>query len=519
MERTRLAYAQDAAGRGWDRIWRLVAFAIPEAKRAARDAFRDHLLDLGGAAIQNGLYVSPHRWDADVLAEAERLEVGRARDAGVHQRARDRRQPRSPGDRRAPVAPRTRSRPATRRFVDVYDGVPEQLERMRRNHERLAEADFLPGALVIGIKFQECFNADPLLPPELLPRPWPGRRARELLARSRRLGILVREQHNRPALFAPYDDIALMLGGVWRSDAATVCTTAVHRIDLRPPMVLAGAGRRSSPSRAARPGRRVAAATTSTRATRRHPGGPSPGRADRASPRSSCKDGLVSPGHRRPVAPTDPLGHRAAHAHRRPRRRRPGGRAVQRSVAKTVVIDNMTQTGHVVTVDLGRKFESANTRPQVGQVVYTLTQFPGVTAVQFLIDGQPNGASGVPPESRADLADMTPAVLPLSPAPADRLGHHLRLPGPDPAHGPDRPARCSPPAATGVATTVAPAAPRPRPPPPCSVSAALDRHPARSSSTRWSRPRTGATDRPPSWSARPARADVPLAARGRGVPG
>ena len=105
------------------------------------------------------------------------------------------------------MAHRRGGRRATRRFVDVYEGVPEQLERMRRNHERLAEADFLPGALVIGIKFQECFNRDPLLPPELLPRPWPGRRARELLARSRRLGILVREEHDRPALFAPYDDI------------------------------------------------------------------------------------------------------------------------------------------------------------------------------------------------------------------------------------------------------------------------------------------------------------------------
>ena len=35
MERARLAFGQDAAGRGWDRRWHLVAFAIPEAKRAA----------------------------------------------------------------------------------------------------------------------------------------------------------------------------------------------------------------------------------------------------------------------------------------------------------------------------------------------------------------------------------------------------------------------------------------------------------------------------------------------------
>src|SRR5436190_21116822 len=51
LERHRLAYVQDHAGRGWDRRWRLVAFAVPEARRAARDAFRDRLLLLGGAAV------------------------------------------------------------------------------------------------------------------------------------------------------------------------------------------------------------------------------------------------------------------------------------------------------------------------------------------------------------------------------------------------------------------------------------------------------------------------------------
>src|SRR3954471_21614808 len=75
IERTRLAYAQDAADRGWDRQWRLVAFAVPERRRAARDTFRDRLTALGGAAIQGGLYVSAHPWHKDVRAEAERLGV------------------------------------------------------------------------------------------------------------------------------------------------------------------------------------------------------------------------------------------------------------------------------------------------------------------------------------------------------------------------------------------------------------------------------------------------------------
>jgi predicted transcriptional regulator len=75
-QRHLLAYAQDAAGRGWDRRWRLAGFAIPERARSARDQFRDRLLALGAAPIHNGLYVSPHRWEVEVEAEADRLNIG-----------------------------------------------------------------------------------------------------------------------------------------------------------------------------------------------------------------------------------------------------------------------------------------------------------------------------------------------------------------------------------------------------------------------------------------------------------
>ena len=206
LERTRLAYVQDAAGRGWDRRWRLIAFAVPEAKRGARDALRDHLIVLGGAASLNGLYVSTCFWKKDALAEADRLgivdhvtfastddlEIG-----GVHD-------PREIAARLWPIADLAKQ---YQQFFDLYEGIPHALEEMRKHKRRLTEAEFLPGALIIGIKFSECFNVDPLLPPELLPRPWPGRNARELLARSRRLGILLREEHNKPQLFAPFDDI------------------------------------------------------------------------------------------------------------------------------------------------------------------------------------------------------------------------------------------------------------------------------------------------------------------------
>jgi phenylacetic acid degradation operon negative regulatory protein len=92
-------------------------------------------------------------------------------------------------------------------FVDTYKRVPDALDAMRERHERMADAVFLPGALSVTVEFSEIFADDPLLPPELLPRPWPGRAARDLLSRSRRLALRLREQHNRPALFRSFDDV------------------------------------------------------------------------------------------------------------------------------------------------------------------------------------------------------------------------------------------------------------------------------------------------------------------------
>ncbi len=206
LERHRLAYAQDAAGRGWDRRWHLVAFAIPETKRAARDGLRDQLRSLGGALLQNGIYVSPHAWETEVRAAADRLAI----TEHITTITTDDLQR---GDQRDPrelarslwnideLAQRYDD------FVASYQDVPDRLEQMRSQRERLTDADFQPGALWIGVQFGECFANDPLLPPELLPRPWPGRRARDVLARCRRLGMLIREENQAPPLFQIWDDV------------------------------------------------------------------------------------------------------------------------------------------------------------------------------------------------------------------------------------------------------------------------------------------------------------------------
>lgn len=205
MRRTRRAYTQDAAGRGWDGRWRLAAFAVPEAQRGARDAFRDRLLDLGGAAIQGGLYVSPHPWDDDVRREALRLGVSAhltlsstddLEVAGV----------RNGRELAARLWPLEEVAARYEAFTAQHRHVPSSLEALKASRGRLPDAEFLPLALAMGVAYGRASSIDPHLPPELLPRPWPGRVARDIVVRSRRLALLLRVGADRPALFSLFDD-------------------------------------------------------------------------------------------------------------------------------------------------------------------------------------------------------------------------------------------------------------------------------------------------------------------------
>lgn len=206
MQRLRLSYAQDRAGRGWDGRWHLVGFAVPESRRAVRDGFRDALIGIGGAAIQGGLYVSPHPWEDDVRREAKRLgmvehlttaSTAELDVAGV----------RDPRELAATLWPVREVAGRYERFVETNRDVPERLEALRRSHNRLRDDEFLPLALSMGVSYTECSARDPYLPPELLPRPWPGRAAREIVVRSRRLALLLRDEAGRPALFGMFDDM------------------------------------------------------------------------------------------------------------------------------------------------------------------------------------------------------------------------------------------------------------------------------------------------------------------------
>jgi spore germination protein GerM len=93
----------------------------------------------------------------------------------------------------------------------------------------------------------------------------------------------------------------------------------------------------------------------------------------------------------------------------------------------------------VATVDLSREFESgggsASVLIRLGQVVYTLTQFPTVRSVSFEIEGSPVtvfGSEGVVldgPVARADYVDLLPAIFVDRPAWGAALGNPGRITG------------------------------------------------------------------------------------------
>lgn len=206
LRRHELAYRQDRCDQGWGRHWHLAAFAIPEDRRAARDRLRDRLLEAGGAAVNNGLYVAPHPWEDQVREAAEALEVtdrlslASSADLQVGGLADPRRIA-------AALWPVDDLAEAYTGFVADHGSVVPLLEKLQRRHDHIADADFLPGALRMVVAFQQVFKRDPLLPPELLPQPWPGRAARELLVTSRRLALSLRAEHERPTLFASFDEV------------------------------------------------------------------------------------------------------------------------------------------------------------------------------------------------------------------------------------------------------------------------------------------------------------------------
>ncbi|MEV3981604.1 PaaX family transcriptional regulator C-terminal domain-containing protein [Nonomuraea sp. NPDC049758] len=178
------AYRQDAGLAPWDGAWHLVAFTVPESARPARDALRAALTLLGGAPVHGGLYVSANPWEPYVEEHARRLDVlGHV----TFLTTRDLRR----GEESDPVA-LARAMWPLGEIAERYERLAAVAEPRLRFLQEHAEPSGRSGsseprrltiAVELAAEFTRAMEADPLLPPELLPRPWPGARARALAAR------------------------------------------------------------------------------------------------------------------------------------------------------------------------------------------------------------------------------------------------------------------------------------------------------------------------------------------------
>jgi phenylacetic acid degradation operon negative regulatory protein len=162
-------------GQSWDKTWCLLVYSVPEDKRPLRDRMRKRLAWLGFGALGPGVYLSPR----DRSLEVRQLvrHVGAARFVRVFF---------------ARAAPGTDDHELMRSCWDVAR-IAAAYRRFLQRWEPRFRADAARhsrgkrdgrGAFITRFLLTHEFRRFPFLDPDfpetLLPRDWPGRRARQL---------------------------------------------------------------------------------------------------------------------------------------------------------------------------------------------------------------------------------------------------------------------------------------------------------------------------------------------------
>jgi phenylacetic acid degradation operon negative regulatory protein len=146
-----------------DGSWTLVAFSLPESWARQRHILRSSLLWGGFGVLQNGLWIAPSNVDVDSLIQDPAV---RNRTLVFH------------------ALPRTATEfeTAIRGAYDI-DGLARRyrafIARWDRRGRR-AQTDPLARQLFLHTEWLQLLRVDPALPPDHLPRDWPGIRANEL---------------------------------------------------------------------------------------------------------------------------------------------------------------------------------------------------------------------------------------------------------------------------------------------------------------------------------------------------
>ena len=168
---TAFTHRVDAGLEPWDGYWHLIGFEIPETRRGARDAIRNLLVELGAAPIQSGLYVYAFDLTDFVLQLATHLRVAETVTSFVTEAI----QVGSDGrdgelvNRLWPLAA----------LADRY-AVIEQQSATVIEQAPLIDGDQLAALMfAAALDVEAVLRDDPLLPAELLPADWAGKRARQ----------------------------------------------------------------------------------------------------------------------------------------------------------------------------------------------------------------------------------------------------------------------------------------------------------------------------------------------------
>ncbi|MFB7540299.1 PaaX family transcriptional regulator C-terminal domain-containing protein [Streptomyces zaomyceticus] len=210
-DHVRFAYRQDHGLAPWDGRWHLFAFAVPESARAARDALRDILLGLGATPLQGGLYAAANPIAPLVEARAHQLGVAPQLTCltSADLRIGELSEPRALAAALWPldeIAARHE-----RLAVFARSCLDRPGRRGPTDREPLTAPERLTLAVRLAAAFTYAMRPDPLLPPELLPRPWPGARAREVFASAWTALTKTPAPDSGsplPRLFALYEDLA-----------------------------------------------------------------------------------------------------------------------------------------------------------------------------------------------------------------------------------------------------------------------------------------------------------------------
>ncbi|RYF60159.1 MAG: PaaX family transcriptional regulator [Comamonadaceae bacterium] len=147
----------------WDGTWTIVAFSIPEDRRATRQRLRSRLAWAGFGLLQSGLWIAPGEVDvAPLIDDLDVLEQVKA-FAG------------------APTAMTT----VNELIGEAYD-IDELADRYRGFLRRWADGEegqypnALAALLVLQGEWQQVSQSDPRLPLRHLPPHWPGIEADQL---------------------------------------------------------------------------------------------------------------------------------------------------------------------------------------------------------------------------------------------------------------------------------------------------------------------------------------------------